>query len=373
MCVRLRSRGVRVPPPPWVVWRAHLARSRRWALVGPFHVVRAPPRVLPRSLAPSSVLGRGGPLPVPPHLAWGCAPPAGWVCASGAFLCRGEGLVGGGGPCAATPVCAARGASGAGGRSASFRPSAFPGQATKRLSLASFWSWRAWPPYRTRSCSPAFSGRGSCGILACWRGFDCSPWFLWEPAAGGGGGRCSGPSDGRRGLAGGRGDHPLCLGGLRAGAPAACGLVGGWGGGSRRGPPAPRLGAACGSLPCPFSRRRRIPPRRARSIGVAGPPRAPGAACLAGGGGRRGGLWAAPPGAPSDRRPPSALPEWATLWVSRAMLWSRGARPPYCSGAPPRAAPGRGPRAAPARWCGLAHLPRPPREQAARGAGARGV
>ena len=46
-------------PPPCVVWRAHLARSRHWALVGPFHVVRAPPRVLPRSLAPSGVLGGG--------------------------------------------------------------------------------------------------------------------------------------------------------------------------------------------------------------------------------------------------------------------------------------------------------------------------
>ena len=55
------------------------------------------------------------------------------------------------------------------------------------------------------------------------------------------------------------------------------------------------------------------------------------------------------------------------------MLWSWGARPPYCSGAPRRAAPVRGPRAAPARWCGLAHRPRPLREQAAGGAGARGV
>ena len=58
VCVRSRSRGVRSPP-PWVVWRAHLARSRHWALVGPFHVVCAPPRVLPRSLAPSGVLGGG--------------------------------------------------------------------------------------------------------------------------------------------------------------------------------------------------------------------------------------------------------------------------------------------------------------------------
>ena len=58
VCVRSRSRGVRSPP-RWVVWRAHLAWSRHWALVGPFHVVRAPPRVLPRSLAPSGVLGGG--------------------------------------------------------------------------------------------------------------------------------------------------------------------------------------------------------------------------------------------------------------------------------------------------------------------------
>ena len=48
-----------LPPPTWVVWRAHLARSRHWALVGPFRVVRAPPRVLPRSLALSGVLWGG--------------------------------------------------------------------------------------------------------------------------------------------------------------------------------------------------------------------------------------------------------------------------------------------------------------------------
>ena len=56
--MRSRSRGVRSPP-PWVVWRAHLARSRQWALVGLFHEVRAPPRALPRSLALSGVLGGG--------------------------------------------------------------------------------------------------------------------------------------------------------------------------------------------------------------------------------------------------------------------------------------------------------------------------
>ena len=56
---------------PWMVWRAHLARSRHWALVGPFHVVRAPPRVLPRSLAPSGVLGGGRSGPGSPLLRFG--------------------------------------------------------------------------------------------------------------------------------------------------------------------------------------------------------------------------------------------------------------------------------------------------------------
>ena len=56
-----------------------------------------------------------------------------------AFVCRGAGWGGGGGPCAVPPICAARRACRAGGRSARFRPSAFPGQATKRVSLALFW------------------------------------------------------------------------------------------------------------------------------------------------------------------------------------------------------------------------------------------
>ena len=59
-CVCARAPAASAPPPPWVVWRAHLTQSRHWALVGPFHVVRAPPHVLPRSLAPSGLLGGGG-------------------------------------------------------------------------------------------------------------------------------------------------------------------------------------------------------------------------------------------------------------------------------------------------------------------------
>ena len=89
----------------------------------------------------------------------------------------------------------------------------------------------------------------------------------------------------------------------------------------------------------------------------------PGVRVRSGRGGRRGGPWTAPPMAPSDPNPPSVLQEWATLRVAR------------CTGLGflPRAAPGRGPCAAPARRCGLAYRPRPPREQAAWGVGARGV
>ena len=55
-----RALAASAPPPlPGLVWRARLARSRCWALVGPFHSVRAPPRVLPRSRAPFGLLGGG--------------------------------------------------------------------------------------------------------------------------------------------------------------------------------------------------------------------------------------------------------------------------------------------------------------------------
>ena len=65
------ARAVAVSAPRWVVWRAHLAWSRHWALVGPFHVVRAPPRVLPQSRAPSGVLGGGRSGPGSPLLGLG--------------------------------------------------------------------------------------------------------------------------------------------------------------------------------------------------------------------------------------------------------------------------------------------------------------
>ena len=130
------------------------------------------------------------------------------------------------------------------------------------------------PPYHSGLCSSAFTGRDLCGVLARWRGLACSPRFWWGPAAGAGqravlrllsragGGGTIPPAPG----AGGRGPR-----GLRAG--------GGFGGGGRAAASLlPLWVAARGSLPWPPSCHRRTPPWRARSVGVAGPPR--------GGGGR---------------------------------------------------------------------------------------
>ena len=57
---------------------------------------------------------------------------------------------GGGGVRRFLRLCGQGGACRAGGRSASFRPSAFPGQATKRASLALCCPWGAWPPIPLR-------------------------------------------------------------------------------------------------------------------------------------------------------------------------------------------------------------------------------
>ena len=92
-CVCARALAASAPPPPWVVWRVHLAWSRHWALVRPFHVVRAPPRVLPRSLARSGVLRGGRSSPGSPLLGYGLW---GWrqgVPGGGAFY-RCEGRLG---------------------------------------------------------------------------------------------------------------------------------------------------------------------------------------------------------------------------------------------------------------------------------------
>ena len=375
--VRSRSRGVRAPLPlPWLVWRAHLARSRCWALVRPFHAVRAPPRVLPWSRAPIGLLGGGGgPVPFPPYLAWNCVLPVWWVCASGAFQRRGIRWGGGGGLCAVLSDCAARGGSGAGGCLISVRPSAFPGQATKpgvALAMEGVASiplrfvpacclrarsvWRPCVLARVRLSIAAPQGASSWGVEA-----GPAPASLPGAAV----------------LPGGRGDHPHRLGGGAGPAPpwlaSRWGGLGGQGGNGTVAPHLPPLwGAACGPLPSPPFVTGASPPGVRVPSGSWSSP-----GCWvqhgAGGGGgaaceapsRRGGQGAGGPGGRSASVRPSALFEWATTRGS----WE--ARAPYCSGLLPRAAPGRGPCVVLARWCGFARLL--PVAGGAGGAGARGV
>ena len=202
------------------------------------------------------------------------------------------------------------------------------------MSLASCFPWGAWPPIPLRFVLTRLLWARSVrrpGALARARLFSAAP----VGAGGWGGGQVA-----LRLLSwAGGGPSPLPRG-VGAGAPAACGPVGGGGGGSRRGLPAPLLGGGLRySILAPLVLSAHSL-RRARAVGVEVPPR--------GGGGVRGGPWTAPPGAPADLNPPSALPEWAVVTGG-----SCGARPPYCSVA----------RVAPARWCGLAPRPRPSREQ----------
>ena len=225
----------RPPPPPWVVWRVHLARSRHWALVGPFHVVRAPPRVLPRSFAPSGVLGGGwsGPGSPLPGLRL-CAPHGAGPWRS----CAGGRGGGGGGPCAAPSVCAAGGAS----RAGVALPRSVPLPSLDRQQSGCRWRRsghggrdphtapvRARPPSlgAVRAASSRVSAgslvpRGSCGSRRLGRG----------------GGPCSGPSLGR----GEGGPSPLLRGAWGLAPLRLAGRWGGRGGGSRRGLPAPPLG-----------------------------------------------------------------------------------------------------------------------------------
>ena len=362
-CVCARAPAASAPPPPWVVWRAHLVRSWHWALVGPFPWGcggggRAFPGGVPSTVA-RGVWGQALPLPrLPVHWA-GCWGPL--------TTCCGRGLVGVGAlhcplglhalwglwavPLPGLGLCAPlRGAC----RGGVALPRSVPLPSLGRQQSGCHWRRSVHggrgPPYHSGSCSPAFTGRDLCGVLARWRQ------FLWELAARAGG------RDALRLLSqvGGGGPSPLPRG-VGAGPPRLAGRWGGWGGGmSRRGFPAPPLGGGPWfPTPAPLLSLAHSPPACACGRGRGAAP---------GVGGIRGGPWTAPPGAPADLNPPSALPEWAVV-----MGGSWEARPPYSSGAPPCAAPRLRPRAAPARWCGLACRPRPPREQAAGGAGARGV
>ena len=207
---------------------------------------------------------------------WGAVPlPGLGLCApreAGPWRSCAGGHAGGGGgaaraPC--PPFVRPGGACRAGGRSASFRPSAFPGQTTKRVSLASLWSWGAWPPIPLRFVLARLHLVQSVqrpGALARARLFPAVP--VGAGGWGGGAGCAPAPL-----WVGGRGDHPPCLGGWGPGPPRLAGRLGASFGGGRAAASLPPLWvAARGSLPWPPSCRRRTPPQRARSVGVAGCP-----------------------------------------------------------------------------------------------------
>ena len=321
LCVCALALPRRPLPPPLLVGVARAPRAVPVLGAGRAVPCGSCPSACPASVPCSVWLawggGGGGPVPFPLYLAWDCALPVGWVCAPGALQHRGAGW-GGGGLCAVPTNCAAGGASGAGGRLASVRLSAFPGQAAKRVSLASLWPWRAWPPYRSGLCSLAVPRRGSCGVLVRSRGFACSSWFLREQAAGSvEAGPAPASLSGAAVLPGGGGIIPAVTGVVGAGAPVACGPVGGvggpggggravapllpfWGGWLAAPYPAPLSSPAYSPLAYAFGRGRGAAPCAGCGLPPAGQP---------GGGGERRPPNRAPGG--SNRPGPSLCPPWA--------------------------------------------------------------
>ena len=301
VCALALPRRPRPPAPlPWLVWRAHLARSQCWALVGPFHAVRAPPRVLPRFRAPFGLLGGGGggPVAFPPYLALGCVLPVGRVWASGAFQRRGLGW-GGGRPVRRSPRLRGRAGQWGGGS-----PCLCP-------SL-----WLLWAGNKAGVLGVPLAMEGVAPIplrfvLACclrarsvWRPCVLARVCLSiaVPAGAGGWGVEAGPAPaslpGAAVLPGGVGIIPSASGGVGGRHPRGLRVGrGGWGdrGGSRRGsrPPPSGGGAVCGPLPCPpFVARASPPGVRVRSGSWGSPGRrgrpAAGGPALRGGGGRGG-------------------------------------------------------------------------------------
>ena len=142
------------------------------------------------------------------------------------------GGLGGGGACAVPLGCAAGG--GAVGRGVPL-PHSVPLPSLGRQQSGCHWRCAVHggrgPPYHSGSCSPGFSGCDLCGVLARWRGLACSSRPPWEPAA-----RAGGRVALRLLSRAGGGPSPLPRG-VGAGAPAACGTVGGRGGGVAPRPP----------------------------------------------------------------------------------------------------------------------------------------
>ena len=157
-----------------------------------------------------------------------CVPRGGSV----AFLCRGAGREGGGAVRRAHRLC---GRGGPVGRGVAL-PRSVPLPSLGRQQSGCQWRCSVHggrgPPYHSSLCSPAFTGRDLCGVLARSRGLACSPQFLWEPAA---------EAGGRTALQllsrGGKGGTIPPAWGWGPGPPRLAGRWGGWGGGVAPRPP----------------------------------------------------------------------------------------------------------------------------------------
>ena len=272
VCVRLCLSCFRAPPPRVGVPLQAWFRGR--ASVGPFQVVRASPRFLPRPvLHPVSSGGGSGLVPSSPCLPLGCALVGGPVRPGRSGRLGGVGGGGQGGRSVCCPPWAlgwVRGRLGglrgwgAGGRFASVRCAAFLVRASRRASLASLSPGRVWSTYCSglcpcapvrarfergavgRPCVPA--GRLLAGWQAGWR--RGLPRSLWDQAGDGLGARGAWTkwrSAGAAAFSGGRGGRSTGLGGgYRAEVPEPITSIprpgwGGRGGGSCRGDAVPLL------------------------------------------------------------------------------------------------------------------------------------
>ena len=256
-----------------------------------------------------------------PYLAWGCAPPVGWV--RGVRVPEG-GLGGGmGRPVRRAPRLCGRG--GSVGRGVAL-PGSVPLPSLGRHQSGCHWRRSGHggrgPPKPLRFLLVRLHGARSVrrpGALARARLFPAVP--VGAGGWGGGAGHAPAPLSG-----GGRGDHPPCLGGWQPGPPRLAGRWGGRGGEVAPRPPScPSGWRPAVSYPGPPLVFGALPPGVRAWSGSRGRP---------GGGGMRSGPWTAPPGALSDLNPPSALPEWARVMggvtggAAYILFWSAAVRRP---------------------------------------------
>ena len=249
-------------------------------------------------------LGGGQPGPVSPLPGLGLCSPRGVGLRARGVPVPGGWVGGGGGLCPAPCVCAASGGKPGGGSLCVVPSLCLPWAGNKagvtgvvlvmegvapiplRFVLACrLWARSAWRP----------------GALVRARLFPAVP--VGAGGWGGGAGLPPAPLSGAAVPPGGGGTIPSALGGWGLAPPRLAGRPGRWGGGRAAAPLLSLWGAARVSLPCPPSRRRRIPPRRARSVGVAGPPRAWVRPAWRGGGWREGRPVNRSPGGPVRLKP----------------------------------------------------------------------